>query len=138
MQGVAIRFLDMLGFLIEIKRIGRLHLHPIGQFKCLNPGFEFRFFAPRSLVLTIDPLQQVELPPLVPASHHMIGDILDQLFHFGFAGIKMCPLKNSWEKGRAPIRNIGDGEPRAHRDEAGKIGVFRPQSIIDPGPETRP
>ena len=67
MQSAAISLQHMFRFLRDVEGIRRLDLHAVCQLKRLDPGFQLWFFGVRSLMLTILPLQEIELPPLVAA-----------------------------------------------------------------------
>ena len=51
------RLQNVLGFLTNIKRIGRFDLHPVRELKRLDACFQFRFVGARPLMQAVLPLQ---------------------------------------------------------------------------------
>ena len=76
-----------LRLLLRLERIGRLHLHPVGQFKGLNARFELRVLVPAAGMFLVQLMQQIQLLPLL--------DARSLLAAFGFAllaGATWAPL----------------------------------------------
>src|SRR5689334_14619542 len=56
-------------FLLDIKRLGRRHLHPIGQLERLDPRRQIAFARMLLEAAAIEPREQVELRSLLGIGH---------------------------------------------------------------------
>ena len=133
LDAVSVGFQHMFWFLLDVKGVGRFHLHSISEFERVNPGFECRFVGPLIGMLSVQFLQQIELPPLLAPGGLVIANVFDQFFDVTMPRIDVRSLKNTWKKRGSPVLCPGDWQTiRTHGNETGQILVFGPQTIGDP------
>ena len=138
MQGIAIQLAHRLRLLGDVERIARRILHPIRQLEALDPRLERRVFAPHRLVPPVHLRQQIKLPTLLSAGGPRAPHMVQQFAHLALAGVDVRSLVNSRQERRPPVRDIGDGKPRAHRHIARQVLVLGPHSVGDPRPQAGP
>ncbi len=104
-------------------------LHAKGQLERFDAGLEGGVFGPRLLMPAVESGQQVELPPLSRFGQRTIADVVDQLVDAGVPRVDVRSLKAARQKGRPPIRDVGNRQSRAHGDKTGQVLVFRPHAV---------
>ena len=132
-SSLAVHVSGGLGFLVDVEGIRRFSLHPIGELKTLNSGFQNRIVIPAGEVLLVEALNQVELLALVAGECVAILDILNQLVDVGVAWVDIGACQNSGKEAGLPVLSLLNGiSTRSHRDEARQILVFSPKAIEHP------
>ena len=75
----AVKGADVGGLLADVKRLGRLRLHPVGQLERLDPRLELGLVPVPVKVLSIELGQEIELSPLSLWADAVVANVLDQL-----------------------------------------------------------
>src|SRR5579859_3436400 len=131
---LAVHLADGLRLEADVKGVGGVHLHAVGQFKGLDARLDLRVFLALLLVTLVELLQKIELPPLFRQRNVIVFDVLDQLLDLRVLGIDVSSLINSRQKTRLPVLRFLDGiAAGAHRDESRQVLVVRTQAVGDPG-----
>src|SRR5205814_9922936 len=92
LRSLAIAIQNIFWLAADIKRLGRLFLHAVGQLKAMGAGVEGRVEAPLIFVVLVERGQSVELPPLYVSRQPLIADVLDELVDFGVLRIDIGSL----------------------------------------------
>ena len=117
----------------DVEGLGRLGLHPVGQLERLDPRLEGRVVAAAGRVQCVEPVHQVELPPLGLGALGVVADVLDELGHVGMLGVDVRALERAGQEPRPPVLDAHDRQPAgAHGDEAGQVLILRAQAVGDP------
>ncbi len=135
MQGIAIHFADGGGLAGEVKGIGSVHLHTIGQLKGLDPGFQLGILVAFGEVAVIQFLEQIQLAALFPRGQAAVADVLDEFVQLAMLGVDVGALKSSWQKPGLPVLAFLNGiTTGAHGDEAREILIQGAEPVGHPGP----
>ena len=79
----------------DVERLGRLHLHPIRQFKRLDAGFEVGVVPSRGLMRAVEARQQVELSALIRLRRSRARNIRNQLGDDRLARVEVGALEDA-------------------------------------------
>jgi hypothetical protein len=92
----------VLRFTADVERLGRFHLHAIGQLERLNSRFELRLGLALGQVSGIELAEQIELAPLFVEREILVANVLDQFFQLGVLRIDVRPLEYAGQKTSLP------------------------------------
>ena len=128
----------MLRLVRNVKGLGGLSLHAVGQFERLQARFELWVAGPGSAVLAVEFLQQIELAALVVRRCGSAPNVLDQLLDAGVFGVNVRSLIDAGQEPGLPVLRLLNWIPtRAKGDEARQVLIFGAEAVSQPRPKAR-
>ena len=126
----------------QVDRLGRGGLHAKGHLVRFDPRRQVGVAPLLLLVLTIELLQEVELPPLLLAG----GELALQETELGILGQRVRVTRLSQrdalvDRRQEGVAKVVDAPMQAggtDRDKVGQVLVLTAQAVTDPGPHARP
>ena len=134
----SVRILNVLRFARDVERLGRFHLHSVGQLEGLDPRFQLLVVLPFLQVLSVELLKQIELSTLLGPTDSRVADILDQLLNLRGLRVDVSSLKDARQKSGLPVlRLLNRIAAGTHRDESRQVLILCPQSPGQPRADAR-
>ena len=119
---LSIEFSGCLGFLGDIEGFRGFGLHPEGDFKRLDTGFELIVSEPLTRMKIIEPVDQVQLLALCLWSEMLVFNVIDDFFGVEFANV--TALINPRKKSATPKLWTHNGFSRTKNNEPRQILIF--------------
>ena len=139
MDGVAIAGEHVRRLAGKIEGLGRVGLHPPGEFHRPQPRLERGLSWTGLGMSPVESQREVETSALSLAAGSGVSEILDEFVGGAVLGVDGGGLEGGRKEGAPPVlRRLDRIAARTERYEAGKALVFGAETVGDPGAGARP
>ena len=133
----AVERLRLCCLILDIDRFGRFGLHAEGELVTGDAGFELALAGPLGGMCLVEPLEQVQLLPLLGVRDALRRS--EEANRLRPTCQRRSLIAGGHESGGPVSRAVDDlAGVVLHHHERGQVLVLRPQAVADPGPQRRP